>query len=307
MSDAGRYRRIYPRLWLHPAFVSLAEGERLVALYLLSGPSTNRIGLFKLSPAAAAEDLGLSLDTFKRRFARVCEVFDWRFDAAARVLWVPSWWRFNLPANPNVLQAALADLAEVPASDLVDQFANHTETLPGTFGETFTACMAKRSTHSPVNVRPRAPRTGAGAGTGTQRELEPTSDNTETLPAGRQVHAFLKRFCDLYREHGNGARYHVQKTKDVPIVRALLTEYGSALLDTMAALLLTVDDDWIAGTDRGIGILSVKASWLATRLLAAPKKSSTSICPHEPECHSMGSCRDRILADAHAERDEASA
>lgn len=48
----GRYRRVQSRLWVEPAFRALSDGEKLAALYLLSGPPTNSIGLFVVSAAA---------------------------------------------------------------------------------------------------------------------------------------------------------------------------------------------------------------------------------------------------------------
>jgi hypothetical protein len=74
--------------------------------------------------------------------------------------------------------------------------------------------------------------------------------------------AFLKRFCDLYSKHRYGAKYFVKRQKDVPLVRQLLLLYDADRLAKLATVLLTTDDDWISNTDRGIGILSVKASWL---------------------------------------------
>ena len=38
MSDIGRYRKLYTRLWLHLGFVALTDAEKVVALYLLTGP-----------------------------------------------------------------------------------------------------------------------------------------------------------------------------------------------------------------------------------------------------------------------------
>jgi hypothetical protein len=37
-------------------------------------------------------------------------------------------------------------------------------------------------------------------------------------------------------------------------------------LKKLTVVLLTTDEDWVSETDRGIGILSTKASWLDDRL-----------------------------------------
>lgn len=114
VSDIGRYRRIRPRWWLEPAVVALSEGERIVALYCLSGPPTNSLGLYRLSPAGAAEDLGIDTDVFRRRFDVVCRAFCWRFDAAARVIWIPGWLEENTPQSLNVVKSWRAAFNEIP-------------------------------------------------------------------------------------------------------------------------------------------------------------------------------------------------
>lgn len=122
MNEIGRYRRLYTALWAHPAFVRLTERDRLTSLYVLSGPQQNRIGLARFSPAAAAEDLTVPVHQFRESLTRVCEVFGWHFDADARVLLIPSWWRFNEPANPKHLIGCLSDLREVPPTPLLETF-----------------------------------------------------------------------------------------------------------------------------------------------------------------------------------------
>src|SRR5262245_54981832 len=109
-TSAGRYRKLYPRIWSNQEFLALTENERLLAIYLIAGPQQNRIGLCRVSPGAAAEDLGLTSGTFRARFNRVLKAFGWHFDVSHRVLWIPSWWKFNAPENPNQMKGVLADL-----------------------------------------------------------------------------------------------------------------------------------------------------------------------------------------------------
>jgi hypothetical protein len=76
------------------------------------------------------------------------------------------------------------------------------------------------------------------------------------------VGAFLKRFCELYSHYRHGAKYLVSRQKDVPNARRLLLTYERPRLENLTKVLLTTDDEWVAATDRGIGILTVKAAWL---------------------------------------------
>jgi hypothetical protein len=82
------------------------------------------------------------------------------------------------------------------------------------------------------------------------------------IPTKAEIGRFLRTFCELYRKHRHGAKYQVLQTKHVPVVRRLLHTYGHDRLAKLAVVLLTTTDEWVSATDRGIGILSVKASWL---------------------------------------------
>jgi hypothetical protein len=151
MSDelVGRYKRAYARIWRHPGFRKLTIAWRLLALYLLTGPQTNRIGLFHFSLTMAAEDLGLGADTLRKGLPNVCTTFGWFFDNDARVFYIPSWWRFNKPDNQNVLVGNLKDINEIPSCGLVDIFAANVAYVPehlrGTFMETLRERLPKRS------------------------------------------------------------------------------------------------------------------------------------------------------------------
>lgn len=144
MSDVGRYRLVYPRLWRHPGFVRLNKTARELALYLLTGPQTNRIGLFHFSVGTAAEDLSVGVETIRERLADVSGTFGWLFDIDARVFYIPSWWRWNPPQNDNVLKGNLKDLNEITPCALAEQFARNLGTLHERFHQTFVECCRQR-------------------------------------------------------------------------------------------------------------------------------------------------------------------
>ena len=136
----------------------------------------NRIGLTHFSLSSAAEDLGLTLGTFTKRFANVCRTFGWQYDGRARVLYVPSWWTFNRPENENVLKGVLHDLCDVPASPLVDEFARNLETLPQTFHQTFQERLGQRlAQRSPIQEQ--------------EQEQEPVQEQRPKSSALRALHS----------------------------------------------------------------------------------------------------------------------
>jgi hypothetical protein len=126
-----RYRKFDPFAWRHAEFKSLTDKEKLAAIYSFTAQS-NRCGIFCFSPALAAEDLGWTQAAFIRVFHRVVKVLRWRWDPAARVLYIPSWWKYNRPENVSHLIGCLKDLHEVPTSPLLDAFSTNGLTLdPG--------------------------------------------------------------------------------------------------------------------------------------------------------------------------------
>jgi hypothetical protein len=135
--EVGRYRRAFPRIFRHPGFQALTPTGRMLALYLLCGPQSNRIGLFYLSVNTAAEDLNASMDTIRKGLADLAEAFGWLFDATARVAYIPTWWRWNNPGSPKVLQGNLKDLSEIPPCGLVDAFAVNTRYISDSLADTF--------------------------------------------------------------------------------------------------------------------------------------------------------------------------
>jgi hypothetical protein len=107
------------------------------ANYLLTGPQTNRIGFYTFSILLAAEDLGTDRESIIKYMAQVCVTFDWHSDFNARVMWIPSWFKWNPPANTKVLKGVLRDLTEIPTCGLVAAFARHvTNALPDDLSDT---------------------------------------------------------------------------------------------------------------------------------------------------------------------------
>src|SRR5262249_26603670 len=145
VNDNGTYRKFFVSFWLHPGVRRLNEADRLLAIWLLTNEGTNRIGLYRLSPAQAAEELGEAVDCFIARLERVCQTFGWKFDAIARVLYIPSWWKYNPPANLNVVRGSLKDLSKVPPDcELIEAFARNVEHIPEPFREPFHELLRER-------------------------------------------------------------------------------------------------------------------------------------------------------------------
>ena len=139
----SRFRKVDPRFWKDEKIIPLPPVEKLIVLYLFTGQS-NRIGLFSFSPGEAAEDLSLSPETFREGFGNVCQRLNFGWDETFRVLYLPTWWKYNVPENTNNVIGNLKDLDDVPNSPLIEWFINNLQYLPEPLQETFTQTLAKR-------------------------------------------------------------------------------------------------------------------------------------------------------------------
>lgn len=123
-------RRIPPLAWWSSEVGPLSPEARLVSLYVLAGPQTNRIGIFRFSAAAAADDLGMTVEQFARLLGVVCAAHGWRYDLTWQVIYLPNWWQFNKAQGVSVIKGWLKDLHLVPPSGLVTEFMANTKYLP---------------------------------------------------------------------------------------------------------------------------------------------------------------------------------
>jgi hypothetical protein len=180
---ALKYRRVYTRFYEDEKVQRLDPLDKLLALYLLTSSQTNRIGLYVFSIGRAAEDLGIDYETLRERFGNVCQTFRWGYDAATRMLYISSWWRYNPPENLNVFKGNLADLNDLPRGALIDEFMSNTKDLDTQyvkyierFASEFGDC-AKRCRNVTPNVTPNVsqtiPQTLANTVTGTVTEYTP--------------------------------------------------------------------------------------------------------------------------------------
>ena len=139
----SRYRKFDPRFWKDEKIRQLSVEEKAVAAYCFTGQS-NRVGLFNFSPGQAAEDLGVSPATFAKGFRKVCQRLNYEWDEDARVLYLPTWWKYNAPDNPNTLKGNLSDIDGLPETRLFARFSTNLAYLAETLHPTFHKALAKR-------------------------------------------------------------------------------------------------------------------------------------------------------------------
>lgn len=112
------YRKLYTRLWRHPSFQRMTEGERLLAMYLVSGPQTNQIGCYYFSPALACEDLRVSPPQLRKRMSSVFDAFGWEWYEVDRLVYIPSWFEWNRPNGSKVMEGWRQMVDDIPIERL---------------------------------------------------------------------------------------------------------------------------------------------------------------------------------------------
>lgn len=130
MKSQQKFRKINPRVWTDEKFVQLSPEDKLLALYILTSAQSNRIGCFVFSPGKAAEDCGLPLDGVVHRVEKVCHTMSWGCFEGARQLYIPKWFRYNEPHNPDHFKGMLADLNDMPDGPAKSAFLNNGHYIP---------------------------------------------------------------------------------------------------------------------------------------------------------------------------------
>ncbi len=106
---------IFPRAIFHePEIRGLSDRAFRLATYVLCGPHASIVGCYRLPDGYIAADLGWSLETVQETVAELIAIgFLKRLSDGQHIL-LPKFFAINGIANPNVLKAALRQIAELP-------------------------------------------------------------------------------------------------------------------------------------------------------------------------------------------------
>jgi hypothetical protein len=261
--DQRRYRKIFVRVWSNRAFQALTREQQVVTLYLLTGPQTNRIGIYRLSLGSAGEDLGMSADAVLEHITAICRAFGWQFDSLNRVFWIPSWWSYNQPTeNDKNFRGALSDLSEVPDSRLIVLFLQSRQYVPACLHPIMDTVSARYKTlFDRCSI-------GDGNTVRTNRTEQQEQENTpqaggdDDVNAPSPVERFWDRWRALHAETHHGATLPLTATHlETGHVIALLEQYPIAHLEKMAEVFMRRTDADVRGKPKSMGLFRHHAPW----------------------------------------------
>ncbi len=249
---AAKYRKIDPRIWTDESFAQLDSTEKLVALYAITSQS-NRCGLFRFSPGRAAEETALDADSYATAFAKVCDRLRWKYDQKRRVLYLPTWWKYNPPENPKHLHGCLDDLHDLPQTTLLKDFAANDRFIPDHSKPEFSIAMqiAMANQEQKQELEQEQKKDSAGA----EPPAAASKRSQRKEPTGPH-HAFIRHFCTRWQAK-YGVPYAFNAGKDGQHVQKILTWVIGEIDEAMkvADRFLDDADPFVADKKHPLGLL----------------------------------------------------
>lgn len=113
------YGKVEESFWNHHRNRDLSEQARLFLLYLLTNRHKNRLGLYVLPPAYAAEDLQWTGERVVKVIGELKKAGFVEYDDRTRCVFLRRFLKHNTMENANVVAAAMKELETVPATPLL--------------------------------------------------------------------------------------------------------------------------------------------------------------------------------------------
>lgn len=208
----GRYYRLSPKFWSDPMVIGWDDDTRLLALYLLTCPHRTTEGLFRLPRLYALADLGWSTERFDEGFRRLQDDGFIEWDPAAQVVLIVKALQWQSPDNPNMVKAALRQLAMVPETPLKARFRQLAERfcerlaegLPGGFGEGSGDPLPQSPAPPQPPEDPPSPPAGA----------DPDEHDKDLPEFTKDVHELTREFAVGVRANGHPIPAKGSKSRD---------------------------------------------------------------------------------------------
>lgn len=145
------YGQIQSAFWTNPDIQGLSSEEKLLAVYLLTGPHSNGLGCYRLPDGYVQADFGWSLETVSKGFAELFRIgFSERCETTFFVV-IPKFLKWNPITNQNVASARMKEFETIPKNTsiyptlcrsvleygkhLPNPFINRLETLTKGYGK----------------------------------------------------------------------------------------------------------------------------------------------------------------------------
>jgi hypothetical protein len=160
----AEYTQVKAELWQDPEFEGLSPSARLLWLNLLTTPTRNTAGLYRMSIGRMAFETGLDRETVAAGLAALCELEWIWWDEKTSLLWVRNFVR-RQPGGPMLIPRLLKDLDGVGAHPFVAAFREY-------YADTLSV-LSRVGTQTDPTPSARLDEEGTRAGLGPQEKEGP--------------------------------------------------------------------------------------------------------------------------------------
>jgi hypothetical protein len=197
------YAQVCPQFWLGKTGKKLrgdAEAQ-LVALYLITSPHANMIGVFHCPMMYIAHETGMSLEGASKGLRRVVEEGFCSFDEEHEIVWVHEMAKFQigdqLSPKDNRVKSTEREFQKIPECEIRQGFyQKYKDAFHLLYDE-----VPLKGVQSPFEA-PSKPRAGTGAGTEQEKATEHPSPVVEGLfpdSSKKKAATTLRAFIDSCR------------------------------------------------------------------------------------------------------------
>lgn len=124
-----RFMKVSPKFWTDEKTFNLDIPTKLFAIYLLTSPHSNSLGLYYLPKEYAAADLGWNAEEVEKALKKLIEIGFCHYDRGTRIVFLPNFLKYHSFQNMNQVKGAVATLDEIPNTYLLKMLLKTAENI----------------------------------------------------------------------------------------------------------------------------------------------------------------------------------
>lgn len=271
------YARISPRFWIGETGRQIRSGgieSQLVALYLLSSPHSNMIGLYWQPVTYIAHETGIPIEEATKALASLCESGFCQYDQQTEVVWVREMARFQVadrlkPKDKQIVGVQNA-YNDVPANPFLAAFFER-------YSEAFSMTRARAYEGASKTLGSKAQ---AQAQEKAQAQIAPESQATPGATAGKSpgkpetpTAATWAAYSSAYQR-----RYNALPVRNQTVNGQLAQFVGRIGVDEapeVAAFYLTHNQQYYVSAGHAVGAMLKDAEKLRTEWATGRRTTTT--------------------------------
>lgn len=256
------YAKVAPQFWTGRTGKEIRREGRdvqVVALYLLTSPQANMIGLYYLPLPTLCHEVGMHQRAAKRALDVLGKLSFAHYDDETEYVWVPEMARFQLGE-----QLSASDNNATAVQNL------YLSLSPNPFLPLFYQKYARRYFLEPRPDHPDVVRELPQPTT----EPEPTTANGRRQRSGTPPDSNVKRIIDRYHDlfvQSHGKKPMINGPKDGATIKRLLTVYEADYLLTLLDAFFASKDPFIRRAGHSIGVFASQIN----KLIAVTESQET--------------------------------